>query len=194
MASKKFAFFLLSAVVFSTAVAAKRPGFGGNSTEFIRACCGATRYPRLCFTSMAGYSSAVQESPVQVAQLATNLTLARIGDLARRVKLLRRGASGRVAAALADCTEVLGDAADQARRTAAELKGLEAAKGPEVAWRVSNAQTWMSAALTNEDTCTDGFDGVGSCPVKAEVGRQVLRVKQFTSNALALVNNLVASR
>ncbi|XP_010916195.1 21 kDa protein [Elaeis guineensis] len=194
MALKKLAFFLLSAVVFSTAVAATRPGSGGNSTEFIRTCCGATRYPRLCFNSMAGYANAVQEDPVQVAQLATNLTLARIGSLAGRVKQLRRGASGRVAAALVDCTEALGDAADEARRTAAELTGLEAATGPEVAWRVSNAQTWMSAALTNEDTCTDGFDGVSSGPVKAEVCRRIRRVMQFTSNALALVNNLVNSR
>ncbi|XP_008802489.1 21 kDa protein-like [Phoenix dactylifera] len=190
MAARKLAFFLLSLAAATVAPAS----CGGNSTEFIRTCCGATRYPRLCFNSMAGYASTVQGSPVQVAQLATNLTLDRIGGAALQVAVLRRGASGREAAALSDCSEALADAADQARRTAAELAGLAAAVGPEVTWRVSNAQTWMSAALTNEETCTDGFDGVGPCPIKAEVCRRVGRVKHFTSNALALVNNLVATR
>ncbi|KAG1330560.1 21 kDa protein [Cocos nucifera] len=190
MAAKKLAFFLVSLAAVAVAPASCEEG---NSTEFIRTCCGATRYPRLCFNSMAGYASTVQGSPVQVAQLATNLTLDRIGCVARRVELLRRGASGWKASALSDCAEALGDAADEARRTAAELAGLPAAVGPEVAWRVSNAQTWMSAALTNEETCTDGFESVGPSPVKTEVCRRVRRVKHFTSNAIALVNNLVAT-
>lgn len=188
MASEKLVFFLLTAVVLSTAVLAS----GGNSTEFIRTCCGTTRYPQLCFNSMAGYASAIQDTPVQVAELATNLTLNHIRRLAGRVAQLRHGASGRTAAALSDCAEVLGDASDLAKRSAAELRGLETATGTEVAWRVSNAQTWMSAALTNEDTCTDGFDGVSPSPVKTEVCHRTQRLQQYTSNALALVNDLVA--
>lgn len=77
-----------------------------------------------------------------------------------------------------------------------EIGKLEAAVGPEVAWRVSNAQTWMSAALTDEFTCEDGFEGVGGEGegerVKVEVRRGVRRVERYTSNALALVNRLVA--
>ncbi|OAY72268.1 21 kDa protein [Ananas comosus] len=63
------------------------------------------------------------------------------------------------------------------------------------AWRVANAQTWLSAALTNEDTCADGFDAVAPGPgsAKGEVLARVRRVKQYTSNALALVNTLVAA-
>ncbi|URE12563.1 PMEI [Musa troglodytarum] len=168
-----------------------------NATEFIRARCGLTRYPDLCFTSLSSYASAVQRSPVQLARLATNVTLARLCALRAHVSALRRAGAGaprREAAALRDCAEQLGDAADQVRRTAAELRGLEALVGMEVAWRVSNAQTWMSAALTNEDTCSDGFrevGGGGTSSIRTDVCRRVGRVKQYTSNDLALVNSLV---
>lgn len=167
-----------------------------NATEFIHACCVHTRYPDLCFTSLSSYSSAVRRSPVQLARLATNVTLARLCALRAHVSALRRagaGAPGRETAALRDCAEQLGDAADQVGRTAAELRGLEALVGMEVAWRVSNAQTWMSAALTNEDTCSDGFRemGGGTGSIRTDVCRRVGRVKQYTSNALALVNSLV---
>ncbi|RZR81697.1 hypothetical protein BHM03_00007980 [Ensete ventricosum] len=169
-----------------------------NATEFIRARCVLTRYPDLCFMSLSSYASAVRRSPVQLARLATNVTHARLRALRAHVSALRRagaGGPGREAAALRDCVEQLGDAADQVGRTAAELRGLEALVGMEVAWRVSNAQTWMSAALTNEDTCSDGFrevgGGGGTSSIRTDVCRRVGRVKQYTSNALALVNSLV---
>ena len=72
--------------------------------------------------------------------------------------------------------------------SAAESSSAEA-----VRFQLSNVQTWMSAALTNEDTCTDGFEDVGECPVKDEVFDKVVIVKEYTSNALALVNSFAAS-
>lgn len=56
---------------------------------------------------------------------------------------------------------------------------------------MSNVQTWMSAALTNQETCTDGFEDVPDCPVKSDVNDMTVSVKQVTSNALALVNSFV---
>ncbi|KAJ8465704.1 hypothetical protein OPV22_028256 [Ensete ventricosum] len=202
-----FSFTVLHAVAARIPpVQASQPqvSFGYNSTEFIRARCGATRYPSLCYRSLAGYSFAVQQSPIQLARFATNLTLARVASLYAHVASLRRACGTAKSAsacpeagALRDCADSLGDAVDLARRTAGELCGLEAeAAGSAAAvWRMSNAQTWMSAALTDEDTCVDGFEEVGQeSRAKADVCRRVWRVKQYTSNALALVNGIVASR
>lgn len=69
-----------------------------------------------------------------------------------------------------------------------ELQGLK--KGGEAfRWHLSNAETWVSAALTNEDTCLDGFQGVDGV-VKADVRRKISRVARVTSNALSLINRL----
>ncbi|WOL14198.1 hypothetical protein Cni_G22978 [Canna indica] len=172
---------------------------GDNATEFVRAHCGCTRYPDLCFASLSAYADAVRRNPVLLARVASNVTLARLRALRAHVSALRRAgaaATGREAAALRDCADALGDAADQVGRTTAELRGLEALAGMEVAWRVSNALTWMSAALTNEDTCSDGFGevpsaGAADADLKSDMCRRVRRVKQYTSNALALVSGLV---
>lgn len=174
-----------------------------NCTEFIRRSCSATLYPSLCYSSLAGYAGAFGEDPTQIAHFATNISLAQLRSLSYHVLLLYRAAAAagvepRTAAALGDCAESLGDAADLTRQAAAELSLLAKAEGPELVWHVSNAQTWMSAALTNEDTCTDGFAATaaaaaagGDVFMKADVARRVRRARRYTSIALALVNSLV---
>lgn len=64
--------------------------------------------------------------------------------------------------------------------------------GDELRFEMSNVQTWMSAALTNEDTCTEGFKGVADGPVKMDVCERAAKVAEVTSNALALVNSYVS--
>lgn len=56
-------------------------------------------------------------------------------------------------------------------------------------FQMSNVKTWLSAALTNEYTYTDGFEDFhegGS--IKDDVSSRVDDVKKLTSIALALVN------
>ncbi|WOL09354.1 21 kDa protein-like [Canna indica] len=193
--------FFLPLVVCSLAAppapAPEAPADDESPTGFIRAQCGATRYPDLCFTSLSGYASAVQHSPLQLACAAANVTLSRLRSLRAHVSALRSsgtGAGSEAAAALSDCEETLDAAGSLVSRSAGELRGLESLQGSEAAWRVSNAQTWMSAAMTNEDTCADGLESVSGGDVKVDVSGQVRGVKQFTSNALALVNRLAGGR
>lgn len=91
--------------------------------------------------------------------------------------------------------QVLGGAADRAKDSMAELKKLNKKNNvTESRWCLFNVQTWMSAALTNEETCTDGLKeatGAGAKgSVAIDVGARVGVVKEYTSNALALVNKL----
>ncbi|KAJ0974927.1 hypothetical protein J5N97_016892 [Dioscorea zingiberensis] len=171
---------------------------GDNSTAFIRSSCGATLYPDLCFSSLVRYAANVRSDPVRLAWLSANVTLGRVRAVSSHVSSLQRASAAvesREAAALRDCAEALDDATDLARNAAAEIGRLAASEAsPEVGWWVSNAQTWMSAVITNEDTCTDGFASVGPGPLKADVCRRVRWAKEYSSNSLALVNKLVSSR
>ncbi|RVX15629.1 21 kDa protein [Vitis vinifera] len=55
---------------------------------------------------------------------------------------------------------------------------------------MSDIQTWVSAALTNDDTCMDSFSGNAmNGNVKTTVRGYILHVAQMTSVALALINN-----
>ncbi len=82
---------------------------------------------------------------------------------------------------------------DEIRGSLKQMRQLGAAGAGGVSFRfqMSNVQTWMSAALTDEDTCTDGFEDVADGPLKTDVCDRVGKVHKFTSNALALVNSYV---
>jgi len=64
-----------------------------------------------------------------------------------------------------------------------------------VRFEISNVQTWMSAGITNQDTCVDGFrdeadvGGGGGGEVERDVSGKVGEVMKLISNALALVNS-----
>ncbi|CAN6300403.1 unnamed protein product [Urochloa humidicola] len=172
------------------------PGDGGPSkaeVEFVRSCCARTLYPRLCRAGLAPYAAAVHSSHARLALASANLTLSAIDALAARIPPSSSG--GASSGALGDCVEAVAAAADQASRAAERLRGVEQAVGIELIWRVDDARTWLSAAMTNEDTCADGLRPRKSAPapVRAELLARVRRAKQYTSIALALVNMLVSN-
>lgn len=167
---------------------------GGTATDFIRSSCNTTLYPDVCYTSLSRYANAVQQNPGQLARVAIALSLSKVHRVASYVSNLTREAdySGdtRSASAVHDCFTNLDDAVDEIRGSLKQMRQIGAAGAGAGAFlfQMSNVQTWMSAALTDEETCTDGFQDVPDGPVKAEICDRVTKVKKFTSNALALVN------
>ncbi|XP_022776442.1 21 kDa protein-like [Durio zibethinus] len=164
-----------------------------NATDFIRISCSATMYPDLCYTSLSGYANAVQQDPARLARVAIVISLSKARHLAAYVSNLSReadyGADQRATAALHDCFSNMDDAVDEIRGSLKQMRQLVAPGSESFRFQMGNVQTWMSAALTDEDTCTDGFEDVAEGPMKTEVCERALKVKKFTSNALALVNS-----
>ncbi|KAJ0896351.1 putative pectinesterase [Helianthus annuus] len=161
-----------------------------DDTEYIRSCCETTRYPDTCFATLSNYSGAVRHDSGRLATVAIHVALHNATHMARYVSnMSRQPDSGKTRefAALCDCESVFEDAVDQINKSIKEMRQL-GWTGESVRFQLSNVQTWMSAALTNEDTCMDGFEGVADGGVKADVCGRVVAVEQVTSNALALVN------
>ncbi|KAL3647454.1 hypothetical protein CASFOL_008422 [Castilleja foliolosa] len=66
-------------------------------------------------------------------------------------------------------------------------------KGSNFEMTMSDVQTWVSAALTDEETCMDGFAGkFMNGAAKTAVRGRILNVAHMTSNALALINCYVS--
>ncbi|PPD74218.1 hypothetical protein GOBAR_DD28855 [Gossypium barbadense] len=139
-----------------------------SPTDYIRTSCSATLYPDLCYTSLSGYSNPVQQDPARLARIAIGVSLSKARRMASYVSNLTRetayGADPQASAALHDCFPTW-----------------------TMPWMKS--MTWMSVALTDEETCTDGFEDVREGPLKTEVYERAVEVKKLTSNALALVNS-----
>lgn len=180
----------LSLFLLSTAAATSK----NTSIDFIRQSCGKTLYPSLCYSSLAEYASAVGQDGVKIAVAAANVSLLKIHDATSLASAFQPSSAGRLRGALRDCVDTLRAAADLTKQSVAEMVKLGYASktggSGGIAWEVSNAQTWMSAAMTNEDTCMDGFDGVTTGRGAKAMCDHVGGVKKYTSNALALLNVL----
>ncbi|CAL5343881.1 hypothetical protein CsSME_00029024 [Camellia sinensis var. sinensis] len=165
------------------------------STNFIEVSCKATQYPAVCVQSLSAYASAIQQSPRQLAQTALSLSQARAESMKAFVKKLTKfkGLKAREYAAIKDCLDEIGDSVDRISQSVQELKAMGKGKGKDFLWHMSNVETWVSAALTDENTCLDGFSGRAlEGRIKTSVRARVTNVAQVTSNALALVNQLAA--
>ncbi|XP_030469362.2 pectinesterase inhibitor 9-like [Syzygium oleosum] len=164
-------------------------------TSFIVSSCRATRYPALCVHCLAAYGGAIQRSDHHLAQAALIVSLARARSAAsfvaklsqaRRIKL-------RELRAVRDCVENMGDSVDGLADSVRELGRSGRDVGRDFTWHMSNVETWVSAALTDENTCMNGFGGRAmDGAVKVAVRQRVVDVAQVTSNALALVNRFAS--
>ncbi|KAL0697760.1 hypothetical protein Bca4012_053882 [Brassica carinata] len=162
-----------------------------NDLDFIRSSCNATLYPDVCFTSLAGYASAVQDNPAKLAKLAIGVSLSRAKRTVSYLSKLSRAAAASASPAVRDCVSNVGDAVEQMHGSLRQLREMNHRRpgAPAFRFQMSNVQTWMSAALTDEETCTDGItEEMEEGETKTAVCERVADVKRFTSNALALVN------
>lgn len=173
------------------------------STEFIKSKCTSTDYPNLCIASLSAYATTINDNPVRLADAALNVSL-RSAKATSSMMADLKPSSPHEAEAVSDCLETLKDSVSYLRQSLREMDRLKG-KGKGVAERISDVQTWVSTALTDESTCMDGFGGsvdggaksssAAKLPAKPRVegavrGR-VVRVAHLTSNALALIGGLL---
>ncbi|XP_010552689.1 PREDICTED: 21 kDa protein [Tarenaya hassleriana] len=173
-------------------LAVDSPSNSSDDSEFIRTSCDATLYPDVCLASLSAFSGSLQKDPARLARAAISVTLNKARDLASYLANITRPADdSRAAAVLRDCFENLKDAAEEMKGSMRQMRELETWTGSVESFRfqMSNVQTWLSAALTDEDTCSDAFEDVADDPDKVDVCGRVDDVKKLTSNALALVNH-----
>ncbi|KAG4933133.1 hypothetical protein AAZX31_17G133000 [Glycine max] len=168
-----------------------------TTTDFIKSSCKATRYPAACVQTLSGHASAIRQSEQQLAVTALSVSVSKTRSCASFVKRMGsvKGMKPREYNALRDCVENMNDSVDRLSQSVKEL-GLVMGKGKgkkDFTWHVSNVQTWVSAAITDQDTCLDGFDGPHvDANLRASVRPRVVDASQVTSNALALVNRFAS--
>ncbi|KAH7537884.1 21 kDa protein [Ziziphus jujuba] len=189
--SKLFSTFLLLDIFISLSMhstSAARNPLPKTNTDFIKTSCTVTSYPKLCFTSLSAHANAIQASPQLLAGTALNVTLSSAKSTSNLMVLLSRsqGINPREVAAMKDCIEELSDSVDELGKSINEMGQL---KGTNFNLVINDIQTWVSAALTDESTCTDGFAGKSmNGNLKITVKDRIVNVAQLTSNALALIN------
>ncbi|KAH7517061.1 pectinesterase inhibitor 6 [Ziziphus jujuba] len=163
-----------------------------GKNKYVRDACRVTRYPDLCIHSLAPFSNTAKTSPTLWARAGVSVTLSEAKSVARylvRLKSQRSSFRGRNSAALSDCIECFENVIDELHKSLRVLRSLS--RGT-FSTQMADLNTWLSAALTDEDTCLDGFAGQKGKLIKFLLNR-VSKASYITSNALALANKLAAT-
>ncbi|KAL5783612.1 hypothetical protein ACOSP7_008641 [Xanthoceras sorbifolium] len=159
--------------------------------DLVHSSCAHANYPSICLRTLSSYKGAAR-TPRDLAQAAVKVSLSRASKVSQYLTQISSSVNKgkRERMALSDCVEQVSDSVEELKKTLSELNHL---RGETFRWQMSNAETWVSAALTNEDTCLDGFKGADG-KAKRDVKKKITNVARVTSNALYMINRLDESR
>ncbi|KAL1189080.1 Pectinesterase inhibitor 3 [Cardamine amara subsp. amara] len=166
---------------------------GHGAEDIVHSSCEHASYPSLCVRTLSTYSGPTITNRRELAQASVRISLSHAQSVGRKLAAVRDSMKKqREKVALVDCVEMIADSVDELSRTLGVLKHLHVS-AKEFRRQMSNAQTWASAALTDDDTCLDGFQGLDG-DVKTEVKQWMTKVARVTSNALYMINQLDETR
>ncbi|XP_062030397.1 pectinesterase 3 [Rosa rugosa] len=157
------------------------PSLSSSAESTIKIVCNVTRYPESCFTSISSLNSSPKPDPESILKLSLQVSISELSHLSSVLKTMNSDA------AIRDCLDQVEDALSQLNDSVSAMvvgKALTEAK-------VKDVQTWISSAVTDQETCLDGLEEMGSAGVD-DVKKKMKKSMDFTSNSLAIVANFKA--
>ncbi|GJU73937.1 putative pectinesterase [Tanacetum coccineum] len=162
-------------------------------STFVKTSCSSATYPLVCLKSLLPYASTVKTNPLTLVKVAlttslrsANATLTTVSQLSKTKKITKFEA-----AILKDCIGDLKDSMSEIKDSLKALSGIS--KSYDKNFVISNAQTWTSAAITDENSCLDGFSDRKvnvSTAVYKKIRNSIVSLARVSSNALYLINHL----
>ncbi|KAI6696215.1 hypothetical protein NL676_016334 [Syzygium grande] len=187
----------MSAITSAAAASSSSYSSNNNNSNFIKTSCSTTTYPKLCNQYLSSYASVVRSNPWKLCNCALSVSLQAASNASSLATALskQRGLTKAEAGIVADCIENLGDSIDELKQS---IKAMAQIRGPssstakdKAEFQMANVKTWVSATITDENTCTDGSAGTKvSAGVKSQIRSSIVDVARITSNALSLISSL----
>ncbi|KAH7858611.1 hypothetical protein Vadar_025864 [Vaccinium darrowii] len=161
-----------------------------SPSESLNAVCSLTPHPRTCFTSISSltFNSSLAD-PELIFTLSLRASLDQLKNLTSLPKtLISKSNDRRSESALRDCESLFGDAVS---RLGDSVRAVEVGAGERVLdeGKIGDLMTWISGAMTYQETCLDGLEEMGST-VLGEVRVKVQKSKEYLSNSLAILANM----
>ena len=156
-----------------------------NCSEFIHTACSQTFHPELCMSTLARYPGVDQlVEPKDLVQATIEATIAQV------LQSYSLKVAAPVSVAHQDCVELLHDTIYHLNATLVHMKAMSNKKNPlSILLFIADVKTWLSAALTNQDTCLEGLihiGGNGTYNFASDIQNESLKFSQMISNSLAL--------
>ncbi|KAK9228958.1 hypothetical protein WN944_021915 [Citrus x changshan-huyou] len=188
---------VVAAVIGIVAGVNSRKNSGDNGNEphhaILKSSCSSTRYPDLCFSAIAAVPEASKKvtSQKDVIEMSLNITTTAVEHNYFGIqKLLKRtNLTKREKVALHDCLETIDETLDELHKAVEDLEQYPNKKS--LSQHADDLKTLMSAAMTNQGTCLDGFShDDANKHVRDALSDGQVHVEKMCSNALAMIKNM----
>ncbi|CAN8269347.1 unnamed protein product [Cochlearia groenlandica] len=167
-----------------------------SSHAVLTSSCSSTLYPNLCISSIATTTSADAAvkltSQKDVIETSLNLTKIVVEHNYFTVKKLiknKKGLTQREKTALHDCLETIDETLDELNEAVEDLHLYPNKKSLKE--HAGDLKTLISSAITNQETCLDGFShDKADKKVREVLLKGQIHVEHMCSNALAMIKNM----
>lgn len=180
-------FLLILAVVALTAGAFTRPSHNPPvSSKPLKIVCAVTRYPQTCFDALS--SSLNESDPESILELSLRITSEKVSTLSMSFRSIDDMPEE---PAVKDCAKLYADAVSQLNETLLEIQTEKKKKGGN--WMtekvVGDVKSWISAAMTDGETCSDGLEEMGTV-VGNDIKDEMVTANQMMSVCLAIASQI----
>ncbi|XP_075516298.1 pectinesterase-like [Primulina tabacum] len=168
-------------------VAAPASDDGGNkisaTAKAVKAICSPTDYKETCEESL---SNANSTDPKELIKVVFEVAVKNISDAIKKSSLLKKAAEDpRTKAALETCEELLETSIDDLQRSFEKVGAFDMTKVDEY---IEDLKTWLSAAITYQETCIDGFENTTG-DTGEKMKKLLKTAAELSSNGLAMVTD-----
>ncbi|XP_061356153.1 probable pectinesterase/pectinesterase inhibitor 61 isoform X2 [Gastrolobium bilobum] len=159
------------------------PNLIGKPTQAISRTCSKTLFPTLCINSLLDFPGSTTASEQDLIHISFNMTLSHVSTaLYDSTGISYAATDPLLRTAYDDCLELLEESMDALSRSLTSVVQPSAAAA---AGSNDDVLTWLSTALTNQDTCAEGLeDSSGS--VKDQMVNNLKDLSELVSNSLAI--------
>lgn len=159
-----------------------------DTDSVIKAVCNVTRYPDSCFSSITSFSlcssSRKLTDPEAIFKLSLRVSVAELSNF--KNTMISNSNQG---VAFSDCQSQIEDAVSRLNDSVVAMEVCSGGEKALTETKISNLRTWISAAMTDQETCLDGLEETGSTALD-EVKTKMKKSQEYTSNCLAILANI----
>ncbi|KAK9281629.1 hypothetical protein L1049_004532 [Liquidambar formosana] len=164
------------------------------SHEVLKSSCSSTLYPDLCYSTIATVPGATSKLAItkDVIEITLNLTATAVEHNYFTIEKIigsNKNLTKREKTALHDCLETIDETLDELHKAVEDLHLYPNKKS--LSKHAEDLKTLLSAAITNQETCIDGFSyDEADKRVREMLINGELLVERMCSNALAMIKNM----
>lgn len=161
-----------------------------SSAQSIKAVCSQTQYPESCYNSISTIDKSNTTDPEDLFNLSLQVALNSLSALASLPNTLTKTTNNeKDMEALKVCGTVFNDAVDNLHDSVSSMD----VKPGEIlltSQKIDDLRTWLSAALTNQETCLDTLQEMDSTFLE-QMKSQMQNSTEYTSNSLAIASKIL---